>query len=121
MTNTTTDTYTKHGIILRLASITGLIQIIEQPVGTDAGVPPLFPVQHRQLYDGSDFGYSVADIQGQYKDMESGKFAQDMLDMKRGNYETEEEAEEDVLPDEIYEEEKIPFADLEADKRYEPE
>ena len=56
-----------------------------------------------------------------YKDMESGRFAQDMLDMKRGNYETEEETEEDALPDEIYEEEKIPFADLEDDIRYELE
>ncbi len=56
-----------------------------------------------------------------YKDMESGRFAQDMLDMKRGNYEMEEEMEEDTLPDEIYEEEKIPFADLEDDIRYELE
>ena len=53
--------------------------------------------------------------------MESGKFAQDMLDMKRGNYETEEETEEDAPLDEIYEEEKIPFADLEDDIRYELE
>ena len=56
-----------------------------------------------------------------YKDMESGRFAQDMLDMKRGNYETEEETEEDAPLDEIYEEEKIPFADLEDDIRYELE
>ena len=53
--------------------------------------------------------------------MESGRFAQDMLDMKRGNYEPEEETAEDVLPDEIDEKEKIPFADLEDDIRYELE
>lgn len=56
-----------------------------------------------------------------YKDMESGRFAQDMLDMKRSNYEPEEDTEEDALPDEIDEEEKIPFADLEDDMRYELE
>ena len=60
-------------------------------------------------------------VRQKYKDMESGRFAQDMLDMKRGNYETEEETEDDVPLDEIYEEEKIPFADLEDDIRYELE
>ena len=52
-----------------------------------------------------------------YKDKESGQFAQDMLDMKRGNQTPDEDMEEDdVLIEGIYEEETIPFAELEDDE-----
>lgn len=45
-----------------------------------------------------------------YKDKESGQFAQDMLDMKRGNQTPDEDMEEDdVLIEGIYEEETIPL------------
>ena len=57
-----------------------------------------------------------------YKDKESGQFAQDMLDMKRGNQTPDEDMEEDdVLIEGIYEEETIPFAELEDDIRYQME
>ena len=57
-----------------------------------------------------------------YKDKESGQFAQDMLDMKRGNQTPDEYMEEDdVLIEGIYEEETIPFAELEDDIRYQLE
>ena len=57
-----------------------------------------------------------------YKDRESGRFAQDMLDMKRGNHTPDEDMEEeDDLTESIYEEENIPFADLEDDIRYQLE
>ena len=57
-----------------------------------------------------------------YKDKESGQFAQDMLDMKRGNQTPDEDMEEDdVLIEGIYEEETIPFAELEDDIRYQLE
>lgn len=57
-----------------------------------------------------------------YKDRESGQFAQDMLDMKRGNHTPDEDMEEDDdLIESIYEEETIPFADLEDDIRYQME
>lgn len=56
-----------------------------------------------------------------YKDKESGQFAQEMLDMKRGNYTQNEDMEEDALFEDICEEETIPFADLEEDIRYQLE
>ena len=57
-----------------------------------------------------------------YKDKESGQFAQDMRDMKRGNQTPDEYMEEDdVLIEGIYEEETIPFAELEDDIRYQLE
>lgn len=57
-----------------------------------------------------------------YKDRESGRFAQDMLDMKRGNHTPDEDMDEDDdLTECIYEEETIPFADLEDDIRYQME
>lgn len=57
-----------------------------------------------------------------YKDRESGRFAQDMLDMKRGNHTPDEDMDEDDdLTEGIYEEETIPFADLEDDIRYQLE
>lgn len=56
-----------------------------------------------------------------YKDKESGQFAQDMLDMKRGNYTQDEDMEEDALFEDICEEETVPFADLEDDIRYQLE
>ncbi|MCS2564913.1 hypothetical protein NXY46_28905 [Bacteroides ovatus] len=57
-----------------------------------------------------------------YKDKESGQFGQDMLDMKRGNQTPDEDMEEDdVLIEGIYEEETIPFAELEDDIRYQLE
>lgn len=56
-----------------------------------------------------------------YKDKESGQFAQGMLDMKRGNHAADEDMAEDASADEIYEEETIPFADLEGDIRYQLE
>lgn len=52
-----------------------------------------------------------------YKDKESGQFAQEMLDMKRGNH----TQDEDILFEDICEEETIPFADLEEDIRYQLE
>ena len=57
-----------------------------------------------------------------YKDKESGQFAQDMLDMKRGNHTPDEDMEEDdALIEGIYEEESIPFAELGDDIRYQLE
>ena len=57
-----------------------------------------------------------------YKDKESGQFAQDMLDMKRGNHTPDEDTEEDdALIEGIHEEETVPFADLEDDIRYQLE
>ena len=57
-----------------------------------------------------------------YKDKESGRFAQDMLDMKRGNHTPDEDMEEDdALIEGIYEEETIPFAKLDDDIRYQLE
>lgn len=56
-----------------------------------------------------------------YKDKESGRFAQDMLDMKRGSHAPDEDMEEDALMESIYEEETIPFADLKDDIRYQLE
>lgn len=52
-----------------------------------------------------------------YKDRESGQFAQEMLDMKRGNYAPEEEEEADDLFGNIYEIEETPFSDLDEDNR----
>lgn len=52
-----------------------------------------------------------------YKDKESGQFAQEMLDMKRGNH----TQDEDILFEDICEEDTIPFADLEEDIRYQLE
>lgn len=57
-----------------------------------------------------------------YKDKESGQFAQDMLDMKRGKHTPDEDMEaDDALIEDIYEEETVPFADLENDIRYQLE
>lgn len=57
-----------------------------------------------------------------YKDKESGQFAQDMLDMKRGNHTPDEDMkDDDALIEGIYEEETVPFADLENDIRYQLE
>ena len=56
-----------------------------------------------------------------YKDKGSGQFAQDMLDMKRGNHAADEDMAKDASADEIYGEETIPFADLEGDIRYQLE
>ena len=53
-----------------------------------------------------------------YKDRESGQFAQEMLDMKRGNYAPEADDEEaDELSGKIYEIEETPFSDLDEDNR----
>ena len=52
-----------------------------------------------------------------YKDKESGQFARDMLDMKRGCSDMDED---DDLP-ESHETEEIPFSELEDDIRYELE
>ena len=52
-----------------------------------------------------------------YKGKESGQFAQEMLDMKRGSH----MQDEDILFEVICEEETIPFADLEEDIRYQLE
>ena len=57
-----------------------------------------------------------------YRDKESGQFAQDMLDMKRGNRSSHEGMEEDdALIEGIYEEETVPFAELDDDIRYQLE
>lgn len=56
-----------------------------------------------------------------YKDKESGQFAQDMLDMKRGNHTPDEDMEEDAPIEEIREEETTSFSDLEEDIRYQVE
>lgn len=53
-----------------------------------------------------------------YKDKESGKLAQDMLDMKRGCLDVDENIEPDDALMEIYEAEKQPFSELEEDVRY---
>lgn len=53
-----------------------------------------------------------------YKDRESGQFAQDMLDMKRGVCVPEDDDEEaDDLFGKIYEIEETPFSDLDEDNR----
>lgn len=53
-----------------------------------------------------------------YKDRKSGQFAQEMLDMKRGNYAPEADDEEaDELSGNIYEIEETPFSDLDEDNR----
>lgn len=56
-----------------------------------------------------------------YKDKESGQFAQDMLDMKRGNHAPEGDMEKDTPLEEISEEETMSFSDLENDIRYQVE
>ena len=57
-----------------------------------------------------------------HTDKESGRIAQAMLDMKRGNQTPDEDMEEDdVLIEGIYEEETIPYAELEDDNRYQLE
>ena len=56
-----------------------------------------------------------------YKDKESGRFAQDMLDMKRGNHAPDEDMEEEVLFGGTCEEETVPFTELEDDIRYQLE
>lgn len=56
-----------------------------------------------------------------YKDNESGKFAQDMLDMKRGYSDMGMEAEPDDCFMESAKAEEIPFSELEDDIRYEVE
>lgn len=56
-----------------------------------------------------------------YKDRESGRFAQDMLDMKRDNRAPDEDLEEDAPFDGACEEETVPFAELEDDIRYQLE
>lgn len=53
-----------------------------------------------------------------YKDKESGQLAQDMLDMKRGCPDINEEAEPDDFFMETAEAEEIPFSELEDDIRY---
>lgn len=53
-----------------------------------------------------------------YKDRESGQFAQEMLDMKRGVCVPEDDDEEaDELLGKIYEIEETPFSDLDEDTR----
>lgn len=57
-----------------------------------------------------------------YKDKESGRFAQEMLDMKRGHHTQDADMEEDDEPAEgTYGEEPIPFTELEDDIRYQLE
>jgi len=56
-----------------------------------------------------------------YKDKESGRFAQDMLDMKRGNDVPDEDMEEEAPFDRTCEDETVPFAELEDDIRYQME
>ncbi len=56
-----------------------------------------------------------------YKDKESGRFAQDMLDMKRGNHAPDEDMEEEVPFEGTCEEETVPFTELEDDIRYQLE
>ena len=56
-----------------------------------------------------------------YKDNESGKFTQDMLDMKRGYSDMDMEAEPDDCFMESAKAEEIPFSELEDDIRYEVE
>ena len=56
-----------------------------------------------------------------YKDKESGQFAQDMLDMKRGNHSSDESMEEEAPFDGTCEDETVPFAELEDDIRYQLE
>lgn len=64
-------------------------------------------------------GKICQEVQGQGNPI---KFAQDMLDMKRGNQTPDEDMEEDdVLIEGIYEEETILFAELEDDIRYQLE
>lgn len=55
-----------------------------------------------------------------YKDKESGQFAQDMLDMKRGNH-IPDEYMVDAPFDVTCEDETVPFAELEDDIRYQME
>lgn len=57
-----------------------------------------------------------------YKDKESGRFAQELLDMKRGHHTQDADMEEDDEPFEgTYGEEPIPFTELEDDIRYQLE
>ena len=56
-----------------------------------------------------------------YKDKESGQFAQDMLDMKRGNDVPDKDMEEEVPFDGTCEDETVPFDELEDDIRYQLE
>lgn len=53
--------------------------------------------------------------------MESGRFAQDMLDMKRGNDVPDENMKEEAPFDGTCEDETVPFAELEDDIRYQLE
>ena len=53
-----------------------------------------------------------------YKDRESGKFAQEMLDMKRGVFVPEEDDEEaDEWNNDIFQVAETPFSELEEDTR----
>lgn len=56
-----------------------------------------------------------------YKDKESGQFAQDMLDMKRGSQAPDEDMEEEAPSYGACEEDTVPFAELEDDIRYQME
>ena len=56
-----------------------------------------------------------------YKDKESGQFAQDMLDMKRGSQAPDEDMEEEAPSYVACEEDTVPFAELEDDIRYQME
>ncbi len=56
-----------------------------------------------------------------YKDKESGRFAQDMLDMKRDNHAPDEDFEENAPFAGTCEEATVPFAELEDDIRYQLE
>lgn len=56
-----------------------------------------------------------------YKDKESGRFAQDMLDMKRGNQAPDEDMEDEVPFDGTCKDGTVPFAELEDDIRYQLE
>jgi RimJ/RimL family protein N-acetyltransferase len=56
-----------------------------------------------------------------YKDKESGRFAQDMLDMKRDNHAPDEDLEENAPFGGTCEEETVPFAELEDGIRYQLE
>lgn len=56
-----------------------------------------------------------------YKDRESGRFAQNMLDMKRDNQTQDEDIEENAPFAGTCEEASVPFAELEDDIRYQLE
>lgn len=62
-----------YGIIRRITPIPRHLQVVEQPVGPEAGFSPLLPLQYGQPYGGFDFGYAVSDLQGEQQLRKSGR------------------------------------------------